>query len=256
MKTACEKIVKSDKDVEGKWKMLKDAIMEIMEAKIPKKRSSAVRHLPWLSKSDRRKIAKKYRLFQKAKSSGKEEDKEKYRKHKSATQKATRASHWRHINTILDESLKEGNSRPFWKYIKSKRVDNIGVSGLIDQGILYEDSQSKAEVLNKQFSSVYTKEDESAPLPDIKEKSFPSIQNILVDEKGVLNLLKGMNVNKAAGPDGIPNKILKACAEEVAPALTIIFQESLNTGQLPSDWKEAIVTPIFKKGDKHVQTQS
>ena len=195
MKTACEKIVKSDKDVEGKWKMLKDAIMEIMEAKIPKKRSSAVRHLPWLSKSDRRKIAKKYRLFQKAKSSGKEEDKEKYRKHKSATQKATRASHWRHINTILDESLKEGNSRPFWKYIKSKRVDNIGVSGLIDQGILYEDSQSKAEVLNKQFSSVYTKEDESAPLPDIKEKSFPSIQNILVDEKGVLNLLKGMNVN-------------------------------------------------------------
>ena len=103
------------------------------------------------------------------------------------------------------------------------------------QGILYEDSQSKAEVLNKQFSSVYTKEDESAPLPDIKEKSFPSIQNILVDEKGVLNLLKGMNVNKAAGPDGIPNKILKACAEEVAPALTIIFQESLNIGQLPSE---------------------
>ena len=62
-----------------------------------------------------------------------------------------------------------------------------------------------------------------------------------------------MNVNKAAGPDGIPNKLLKACAEEVAPVLTNIFQQSLETSKLPSDWKKANVTPIFKKGDKHVQ---
>ena len=67
----------------------------------------------------------------------------------------------------------------------------------------------------------------------------------------MLKLLKGMNVNKAAGPDNIPNKFLKSCAEEVAPLLTNIFQLSLNTSVLPSDWKIANVTPIFKKGDKH-----
>ena len=252
MKETCANIIKSKKDVEGKWNDLRLAIEAIMESKIPNKMASKMRQLPWLSKSDKKKISKKHRLFQKAKTSGTDEDKEKYRKHKRATQKATRASHWKHINTILDESLKEGNSKPFWKYIKSKRVDNIGVSGLKENGILYEDSKSKAEILLKQFTSVFTKEDTSAPLPDIKDKSFPSINNILVDEKGVLKLIKGMNVNKAAGPDGIPNKLLKACAEEVAPVLTNIFQESLNSSKLPADWKKANVTPLFKKGDKHV----
>ena len=33
--------------------------------------------------------------------------------------------------------------------------------------------------------------------------------------------------------------------------LRIIFQISLTTGQVPDDWKEANVAPIFKKGDKH-----
>ena len=36
----------------------------------------------------------------------------------------------------------------------------------------------------------------------------------------------------------------------VAPALTIIFQASLNQGQVPDDWRSAYVTPVFKKGDK------
>ena len=67
----------------------------------------------------------------------------------------------------------------------------------------------------------------------------------------MLKLLQGMNVNKAAGPDGIPNKILKSCAEEIAPVLTLIFKKSLETGNLPPDWKKANVTPLFKKGDKH-----
>jgi hypothetical protein len=32
--------------------------------------------------------------------------------------------------------------------------------------------------------------------------------------------------------------------------LTVFFQKTLNEGTLPSDWKEAQVTPLFKKGDK------
>ena len=132
-----------------------------------------------------------------------------YKKHKRATQKCIRASHWRHINTVLDESLKEGNSKPFWKYVKSKRVDNFGISALKENGLLFEDSRSKAEILLKQFTSVFTKEDTSKPIPNIKDSSFPSIKNISIEEAGVLKLLKGMNVNKAAGLDNIPNKFLK-----------------------------------------------
>ena len=50
IKKACSDIIKSDKDVEGKWTDFKSAINEILETKIPKKLSPKLRQLPWLSK--------------------------------------------------------------------------------------------------------------------------------------------------------------------------------------------------------------
>ena len=44
---------------------------------------------------------------------------------------------------------------------------------------------------------------------------------------------------------------LKELSKEIAPILQIIFQIPLTTWQVPDDWKEANVAPIFKKDDKH-----
>ena len=56
--------------------------------------------------------------------------------------------------------------------------------------------------------------------------------------------------NRAAGPDGIPPRLLKETAYQMAPLLTFIFQSSLDQGQLPQDWKSANIIPIYKKGNK------
>ena len=60
-----------------------------------------------------------------------------------------------------------------------------------------------------------------------------------------------LDPNKATGPDGISPRILKELAEELAPGLTTIFQSSLATGLVPADWKDAHVTPIYKKGEQY-----
>ena len=75
--------------------------------------------------------------------------------------------------------------------------------------------------------------------------------NIEVNWKGVHKLLKGLKTFKATGPDSIPAYILKAAADQLAPILTGLYQTSLNSGQVPSDWKDAWIVPVFKKGDKH-----
>jgi len=59
------------------------------------------------------------------------------------------------------------------------------------------------------------------------------------------------NTQKASGPDYIPAFVLYHCATEIAPILTVIFSQSLNTVEIPSDWLRANVVPIFKKGDRH-----
>ena len=50
------------------------------------------------------------------------------------------------MNAILNKSLEHGNNKPFWKYIKARRNDNIRVAAIKDNGILYHDSKTKAEL--------------------------------------------------------------------------------------------------------------
>ena len=46
-------------------------------------------------------------------------------------------------------------------------------------------------------------------------------------------------------------KLLRLASPIIAPSLTHIFNLSLAQGQMPSDWKIARVTPVYKnKGSK------
>ena len=76
------------------------------------------------------------------------------------------------------------------------------------------------------------------------------MSDIIITTEGVAKLLHGLNPNKATGPDDIPARILQLAANELAPALQIIFQKSLDTGKLPLSWSQANIAPIFKKGDR------
>ena len=75
------------------------------------------------------------------------------------------------------------------------------------------------------------------------------MSDITITTEGVAKLLHYLNPNKATGPDDIPARILQLAANELAPALQIIFPKSLDTGKLPLSWSQANIAPIFKKGD-------
>lgn len=117
-------------------------------------------------------------------------------------------------------------------------------------GLIYSDASSKANILNEQFSSVFTRENLNI-IPGIMGPSqYPNITDLQVHPNGVSKLLKDLNPHKAGGPDNIAPTILKECANELGPALSLLFQASLNQGTVPPDWKTAMITPLFKKGDR------
>ena len=73
---------------------------------------------------------------------------------------------------------------------------------------------------------------------------------IEISINGILKLLYNLKPGKAAGPDKIRPLILKELRVELAHIIKIIFERSLETGKLPTNWCKANVTPIYKKGDK------
>ncbi|RMC18977.1 hypothetical protein DUI87_03576 [Hirundo rustica rustica] len=63
-------------------------------------------------------------------------------------------------------------------------------------------------------------------------------------------LLSCLDDHKSMGPDGVRPKVMRELADELAKPLSIIYQESWLTGEVPDDWKLANVTPIHKKGGR------
>jgi hypothetical protein len=143
------------------------------------------------------------------------------------------------------------NPKAFYRHVNSKLKTRAGISDLrTEDGMTISDDQQKAEAFIKFFSSVYTAEDMSN-VPDISSiGAAQQLSSIDITEDEVQVLLRKIQPDKSPGPDNIHPRVLKECAAELAGPLTILFQTSLKEGRLPQEWKEAKVTPIFKKGPR------
>jgi hypothetical protein len=79
---------------------------------------------------------------------------------------------------------------------------------------------------------------------------FPNLEQIQIQPNGIKSLLSALNPHKATEPDNISGRFLKELHQELTPAPTLIVQASLHQGQVPTIWKDAFITPLFKKGDR------
>ena len=131
------------------------------------------------------------------------------------------------------------------------RNDSVGVAPIKDKGQLHSDPATKASLLNAQFQSVFVKDDQKGTSPIPTGWSFPAIDNLNISARGVEKLLSKLAINKASGPDQLPNYYLRETAKQTAPILAALFSQSLKTGVLPSDWLTNYVSINFRKGDRH-----
>ena len=64
-------------------------------------------------------------------------------------------------------------------------------------------------------------------------------------------LLDRIVASKSSGQDKLPGRLLPCLAKEITPVVhNYIFTQSLCTGELPTEWTQANVASIFKKGSK------
>ena len=71
-----------------------------------------------------------------------------------------------------------------------------------------------------------------------------------VTEKSLKEAFKKIKKKKSSGCDGVSQEHLAMGSEELLTPLLAIFNKSITSGVFPEKCKEAIVTPVHKKGDK------
>ena len=135
-----------------------------------------------------------------------------------------------------DGSTSAGIKRT-WSYIKLLHSESMGIPALFWNNRVRANHESKAEALRDQYESVFMCED-LINIPVLPESPCRDIQDITFCARE----------SKACGPDQIPTRVLKESTSELAPIFASLFQQSFNDGALPSAWKDANITAIFKKG--------
>ena len=234
-------------DIESMWSDFKTNILSIMKKHVPTKTTSSNFNKPWITSTAKKAIRQKQRWYQKTKKSKSEKIRNKYREVKKMCQNVCRSAHHNYVQNLLSN---DQNNKKLWAYIKSKNNENCEIADLQNKNMLIQDPTAKANLFNDHFCKVFSKPDPTPnPINNIQfNKNF--IPKITVTRPGVLKLLSNLKEHKATGPDGIPSKLLKTCANEICCVLTLIFQTSLDQGTIPTDWKKANIVPVFKKDDK------
>ena len=152
-----------------------------------------------------------------------------------------------------------GNSKDMWGVLKNllPQKSHSDISGLEIGSKFVTLAKDMANEFNSFFINI------GKNLAD-KIQSTSTYQNYLFKAKttsnnfcfetissgDVFKLLNGLKTNKATGLDNIPARILKLAAPSISDSLAYLFNLSLTTGKVPSEWKRAKVSAIFKKGSK------
>ena len=103
----------------------------------------------------------------------------------------------------------------------------------------------KAQVVNNHFANISTVNNEKEITENLNLPNH-SLTSILITEQDVKDQLTNLNCNKPGGPDEIMPKLIKTVSTNLVKPLTLLFNRSLQLGQVPSQWKMANVSAIFK----------
>ncbi|VDP45989.1 unnamed protein product [Schistosoma curassoni] len=73
---------------------------------------------------------------------------------------------------------------------------------------------------------------------------------VIIEKGTVLRLLQHLKRDKSSCSDDIHPRIMKAISDEIAEPLAILIDMSLRQSRRPRDWKDAIISPVYKAGSR------
>ena len=175
------------------------------------------------------------------------------RKDKSHSQKRLFVWRCKTSSASLDKErsiLSSADLGRFYSHVNSRLSHKDDVAPLFNsRNELVISEIDKAEVLNDFFVSVGVVDNGVFPCLNSKSKhSVDKLSIVYADEGKVGRAIDRLKAKSSAGPDGLPPILFKQLKRSLTQPLCILFNLIMQCGYIPSSWKIANVTPVFKKG--------
>lgn len=239
--------VLSNLDIERKWDKFMKVVGECISSNSYRKEVFYSQSKPWMNRGIYNMIQRKKGLWRRYLRSRSEVD---YKVHRSfsnsliATINTVKRRHELHLAS-------SNNPKKFFKYVRSflnTKVTTPVIRNL--DGSVCRDNLVACETFADSFQASYTIEPRGDLPMILVDRQNPPISEITFSPNAVKDVLMSLKIDSAPGLDGLTAIFLNKCASSLAVPLSMIFSSSLTNHSIPITWKMAVVTPVFKKGDK------
>ena len=143
------------------------------------------------------------------------------------------------------------NQEAFFKYAKKFKKSKSNIKLLKKNETIATDPEDIANLLQKQFTSVFS--DPRASQKKILEDAGyvnHEFTTFDFDPTDIMTALDEINSSASCGDSHIPATVLKNCKLNLCYPIFLLRKDSFIKGEIPSSYKEQIITPICKKGSK------
>ena len=234
-----------------------ECILNIMSNFVPnEEKTNCPREPEWFNRNIKNLLRKQNKIYKRYKKDGyKNEDKlilDRLKKECFEAITNAKEKHYRDLGTKLADPTT--GQKIYWK-IMNKFLNKCKVPRippLFVQGNFITDFKEKASIFNDYFTSQCTPILNDSVLPDFNLRTNSRLGTFEITSDEINNIITGLCLNKANGPDNISVNMLKLCGPYLCFPLKIIFANILETGIFPDQWKVANVTPVHKKNDKQL----
>ena len=226
------------------WYFLKASLYDILDEYAPLKSKFSRRPTLWMTPELLKAIKEKNKAKRRAAKTTSAVDTALYKTFKNKLKTAIHEAKL-HYLTVL---WKKSKSNP---YLCSKLWKSV--NDIIGKSKSHQDSIStniSLDTINDFFCNVAVSADHETADQYLSSASVSSssFHFTTIHPDIVLQMLQHLDIWKSTGPDGISARFLREVAAEITEPLTYLYNFSLQSGLIPSDWKQSNVTAVYKQG--------
>jgi len=244
----------SSGDVDDDWETFRGVFVDYIDCYIPSKwrRTVSEGSQLWFDENCEEAMRKKTLAFETWKANPTDSNRQAYRCARNRAISSFRRAKAAHILRVGEDLNSSSPSHRSWwhtvRQVTGRAVSSVPT--LIANNKFHHSPVEKAKVLNSYMADQNSVPNPGAPLPPFNLSCDNHLNSTTFTPDIVLRQLSKLDSAKATGPDNIAARVIKQCAPEIAEPLANLFTLSFSRSRLPSQWKDANVIPVFKKGER------
>ena len=169
---------------------------------------------------------------------------------------------WEEENMVVNNM--KVNPKAFFAFGRSRQKTKARIGPFLDpsQNVPNSDPDFAAELLSKQYASVFTQPREEFKIENFtnffsggiewrqQHEGRPTLSEIQFSQADVEVACSELNPTSSPGPDGVPPQLLKTARKELSRPLFLLWRASLDQGVIPPDLLLVLISPIHKGGSR------